>query len=118
MDPRVRAADADRERVVDLLRQQVGTGRLTLDEFSDRAAATYRARTMGELASLTRDLPDDDADRSGATGRLAYVPVLTVAAVVLGLVLLAWVLVALYGFVDPDPMGPMGPMMDHMGGSE
>ncbi|MGH3985684.1 MAG: DUF1707 SHOCT-like domain-containing protein [Pseudonocardiaceae bacterium] len=32
------------------LQQQVGTGWLTLDEFSERSAAAYRARTLGDLA--------------------------------------------------------------------
>jgi hypothetical protein len=57
MNATLRASDTDRERVVSHLRQQVGAGRLTLDEFSDRAAAAYRTRTLGELAELTRDLP-------------------------------------------------------------
>ncbi|NKQ55662.1 DUF1707 domain-containing protein [Amycolatopsis sp. K13G38] len=56
-DPMLRASDADRERVVSQLREQVGEGRLTLDEFSERSAAAYAARTLGDLDALTRDLP-------------------------------------------------------------
>ncbi|WP_219418106.1 DUF1707 SHOCT-like domain-containing protein [Pseudonocardia nigra] len=53
----MRASDADRERTVAILQREVGTGRLTLDEFSERSAIAYHARTLGELAALTRDLP-------------------------------------------------------------
>ncbi|MBF6215634.1 DUF1707 domain-containing protein [Nocardia puris] len=53
----IRAADADRERVASALASHTGAGRLTLDEFSERVAAAYRARTMGELSVITSDLP-------------------------------------------------------------
>ncbi|CRK55254.1 hypothetical protein [Alloactinosynnema sp. L-07] len=107
----MRAADADRERVVARLRQEVGTGRLTLDEFSDRAAAAYRASTTGQLDVLTRDLPDPAEGRSGAKSRPAYPLAPITVAVLLALTLLAGIIVTLYGFNDSDPMGPM---MDHM----
>lgn len=57
MNPRMRASDADREHVVAILREQVGTGRLTLEEFSQRSATAYQSQTVGELDALTRDLP-------------------------------------------------------------
>ncbi|MBM0279161.1 DUF1707 SHOCT-like domain-containing protein [Micromonospora tarensis] len=57
MDVELRASDDDRNRVVDELHQHTAAGRLTLDEFSDRAGAVWTARTLGDLASLTRDLP-------------------------------------------------------------
>jgi hypothetical protein len=53
----VRASDAERDRVVERLRRALGQGRLTLDEYDSRVAAAYEARTRGELATLTRDLP-------------------------------------------------------------
>jgi hypothetical protein len=56
-NPTLRASDADRDRVVASLQQHVGAGRLTVDEFDHRAATAYHARTVGELADLTRDLP-------------------------------------------------------------
>jgi hypothetical protein len=55
----LRAADTDRERVLAQLQRHTAAGRLTIDEFSERAAAVYRSRTMGELAALTADLPLD-----------------------------------------------------------
>ena len=53
----VRAADADREQVLAELQRHTTAGRLSMDEFSQRAAAVYASRTMGELAALTADLP-------------------------------------------------------------
>ena len=54
--PEVRASDADRDRVLDLLRAAVGDGRLTADEFGERMEAALAARTLGGLAVLTADL--------------------------------------------------------------
>ena len=53
----LRASDAERERVVEELREHHATGRLTLDELAERTDAAYGARTRGELEPLTRDLP-------------------------------------------------------------
>lgn len=55
--PDLRAADADREHAVALLREHAAVGRLTLEEFADRMTAAFGARTTAELAELTRDLP-------------------------------------------------------------
>lgn len=55
--PDRRASDADRDRTVSALRAAVVEGRLTLEEFGDRVGAAHAARTEGELAALTRDLP-------------------------------------------------------------
>jgi hypothetical protein len=55
--PDFRAADADREHAVALLREHAAVGRLTLEEFADRMSAAFGARTTAELAELTRDLP-------------------------------------------------------------
>lgn len=51
------ASDAERERRIVLLRDAVGEGRLTLEEFSERVGLAHAARTDQELAHLTRDLP-------------------------------------------------------------
>ncbi|MFF4237431.1 DUF1707 domain-containing protein [Actinomadura geliboluensis] len=55
--PEMRAGDADRERVAQVLRDAAGDGRLTLAELDERLDAVYAAKTYGELAPLTRDLP-------------------------------------------------------------
>ncbi|MFG2372487.1 DUF1707 domain-containing protein [Streptomyces sp. NPDC048504] len=53
----LRASHADRDRVVDVLTGAAGDGRLTADELDERVEAALTARTMGELAVLTADLP-------------------------------------------------------------
>ena len=53
----VLASDAERDAVVDRLRRALSQGRLTLDEYDARVASAYEARTRGELAALTQDLP-------------------------------------------------------------
>ncbi|MEU6660963.1 DUF1707 domain-containing protein [Streptomyces sp. NPDC046821] len=55
--PELRASDADRERVAEVLRDAVAEGRLDMEEFDERLEATYKARTYGELEPITRDLP-------------------------------------------------------------
>jgi len=57
MTDEIRASDADRQRVIDALQRHTTDGRLTLDEFTERAEVAYSARTLGELAVVTRDLP-------------------------------------------------------------
>ena len=51
------AANADRERAVDVLRASYAEGRLTKAEHDDRVNGVYASRTYGELAALTADLP-------------------------------------------------------------
>ncbi|MEU6152373.1 DUF1707 domain-containing protein [Actinosynnema sp. NPDC047251] len=56
-DPsQMRASDADREKVAQVLQQAHGEGRLDLHELDERLGAVYAARTYGELAPLTSDL--------------------------------------------------------------
>ena len=57
MNPAMRAASADRERAVDVLKAGFAEGRLTQDEYNDRMGRAYAARTYGELTTLTADLP-------------------------------------------------------------
>jgi hypothetical protein len=54
--PEVRASDADRDRVLDVLRDAAADGRLTAAEFDERMEAALSSRTLGELAVLTADL--------------------------------------------------------------
>lgn len=54
-----RASDADRQRVVDLLRHHYGAGRLSDDDLSERVEIAYAGRTIGELEALTADLPSN-----------------------------------------------------------
>ena len=53
----MRASDADRDQVMDVLRNATAEGRLTADELEERLEAALTARTFGDLAALTEDLP-------------------------------------------------------------
>jgi hypothetical protein len=53
----MRASDGERDRVVELLKEQTAQGRLTLEELEERTGAAYAARTRLELQQLTEDLP-------------------------------------------------------------
>jgi hypothetical protein len=58
-EPRnLRASDADRERVANVLREAAGDGRLTMDELDQRLDAVYAAKTYAELEPITHDLPE------------------------------------------------------------
>lgn len=61
----LRASDGDREEVAETLRQAHAEGRLEFDEFEERVAAVYRAKTYGELDAVVRDLP---SARTGPRG--------------------------------------------------
>ena len=54
---RMRAGDADRERVVEQLNRHLGEGRLDVEEFDRRVAAAYAAVHVDELPPLLADLP-------------------------------------------------------------
>ena len=71
LNPSIRASDADRERVVELLRQHTAEGRIDAEEFEERMAAAYAAKTMGALAELTTDLPVDLAEHAQRQRELA-----------------------------------------------
>ncbi|MBV9854567.1 MAG: DUF1707 domain-containing protein [Streptosporangiaceae bacterium] len=62
-DPRIRASDADRDRVAALLREHHADGRLTAEEFNERLDKALAARTIGELDALLEDLPSIDLYR-------------------------------------------------------
>ena len=54
--PALRASDADRDRVVELLRAALTDGRIDSAEFDERVEAALAARTHEALAPLTADL--------------------------------------------------------------
>lgn len=62
---RIRASDAERERVVTRVQHASAEGRLTLAETEERIGAVYAAKYLDELETVTADLP---AERP-ATGR-------------------------------------------------
>lgn len=54
---RLRASHADRERVIDTLKAAHVYGLVTKDEFDERVAQTFAARTYAELAVIAADIP-------------------------------------------------------------
>ena len=57
-DPgKMRAADADRDRVVEVLSMAYSEGRLTKDEYDGRLENALSARTYADLDQLVTDLP-------------------------------------------------------------
>jgi hypothetical protein len=98
--PTMRASDADRDAVLAELSEHFQAGRLTSDELEERTGQALQARTFGDLARLTADLPSSAPTRlavgsaGGAVtrpgGRLPLAPVvlgLVAAAVVAGALL-------------------------------
>lgn len=53
----LRASDADRDRIADILREALAEGRIDAEEHAERIDGVYRAKTVGELEPLVRDLP-------------------------------------------------------------
>ncbi|MER5763499.1 DUF1707 domain-containing protein [Streptomyces sp. NPDC002082] len=82
----LRASDADRDRIAQILADAVAEGRLTAEEHSDRLDSLYAVKTVGELDVLVRDLPAPGAGTRQealyrAVGAPAGAPVETVVAV-------------------------------------
>jgi class 3 adenylate cyclase len=64
------ASDADRDRVIEQLKQRTADGTLTLDEFANRVDRALVARSRGDLQGLVLDLPRvvaEDAKRRSPT---------------------------------------------------
>jgi Domain of unknown function (DUF1707) len=53
----LRVADADREQLIDELREHAGAGRLTSEELEERIGDAYRASTRADLDAVRADLP-------------------------------------------------------------
>jgi len=85
--PALRASDADRERVGQILHHALGAGMLTLAETEERLAVVYAARYLPELEPVTADLPGSQPQPTSRGGGF----VTRIAA------LLRWLLVATAG---------------------
>jgi hypothetical protein len=72
-DPALRASDADREAIAEILRRQHADGRIDTLELQERLEVCYRSRTLGELERLLADLPHDAEGPMGeSSGRAAH----------------------------------------------
>jgi hypothetical protein len=58
----VRASDADRDATIEALAAASAEGRLNLEEYAQRSEVALTARTLGDLAGLTTDLPAPEPD--------------------------------------------------------
>lgn len=64
----IRASDAEREQVAEVVRQAVSDGRLTIVEGDERLRDVYAARFRRDLAPLTADLgPAETSPAAGST---------------------------------------------------
>jgi hypothetical protein len=96
---RLRAADADRNRVVEILNTAYIEGRLSKDEYDGRLENALSARTYADLDVLVRDLPAAQATMvppvtktnalaiaslACGLGQFAFGPMATIPAIVFG----------------------------------
>src|SRR5438270_13319104 len=54
---RLRASDADRDKIAERLRQATAEGRIRAEELEQRLENLFRSTTYGELDALVADLP-------------------------------------------------------------
>lgn len=122
----LRAADDDRQRVVDRLRVALNEGRLTLTEYDERVGEAYSARTYSDLYALLDDLPTQPGvvalpphnppvpafvERPAQKLPTALMILWTVWAGVVGVNLVVWflVMVTTGGNIYPWPVWVAGP---------
>jgi hypothetical protein len=60
MNENIRTSDADRDHVVERLREHYADGRLTSDELDERVTAALSAKTYGDLRAVMTDLPEPE----------------------------------------------------------
>ena len=68
-DVSMRAADTDRDRTVERLRDAAAEGRLTPDDLERRLETALAARTYAELEGVVADLPQPDGARRAVRER-------------------------------------------------
>jgi hypothetical protein len=98
----MRAADNDRQAIVELLARAQAEGRLDLAEFDDRVHRAWMAQTYADLAVLTADLPPDHEPQPQAYPVVqypAYQPEPQRSAKVSRLFFRAWVAATMINFV-------------------
>ncbi len=113
--PELRISDAEREAAVSALGEHYAAGRLTKDEYDERADRAWAARTASALAPLFADLPPlqppgarpagpaaRPAPVASGRGRGRGVPFVPVLLLVLGLAMLVrvpWPFLLLAGWL-------------------
>ncbi len=109
----LRASHADRERVVEVLKAAFVQGRLTKGELDARVGQAFAAKTYGELAALTADLPPGliTTPRPRQAARPRGRPPLTRVAAGAALIIPAPALVAAAVITGSDPLGQVALMV-------
>jgi DUF1707 SHOCT-like domain/Cell wall-active antibiotics response LiaF, C-terminal len=82
-DASLRVSDAERDETLRILGEHASVGRLTLDELEERSSRALAAKTRGELATLTGDLPRE-AGQGRPAPALARKPVRWMVAIMSG----------------------------------
>jgi len=95
---RLRASHADRERVIELLKDAFVQDRLTQDELDRRVGQALASRTYADLADLTADIPSRSA-AAGPAAEPAGTPARTLAKAVLRSGICILVPLALVGII-------------------
>ena len=108
-DHGTRASDAERERVVELLRIASTEGRLSVDELEERTAHAFGARTRGDLAPLTRDLPGAPVRRR--PGRTVARPRRALGHDIAAYAVVNLILVLVWAATGADYFWPIWPML-------
>jgi anti-sigma factor RsiW len=97
LEPRMRAGDADRQKVVEKLGRHFAEGRLTVSEFDDRVVSAHAAVYLDELPRLMVDLPAEPrpvprpsgppawTSRAGVAVMVAMIMIWSVVGVVHGI---------------------------------
>ena len=106
---RLRAGHADREQVIEALKNAFVQGRLTKDELDTRAGQALAARTDAELAALTADIPPAPARAAPArptapvrpTAPARRLPLARAAAGSGGCLAIAFAAMQLHRLADP-----------------
>ena len=114
-DRGLRAADADREAVAEIVREQHVAGRLDNDELSERIERCFAAKTYAELDAVIEDLPGEEPQVSRTWSvwrrpRLALLLPLLIAIVAVSHGHLFWLAIPLvFLFVRPIIWRSSGP---------
>jgi Domain of unknown function (DUF1707) len=104
---RLRAGHADREQVIEALKNAFAHGRLTKDELDTRAGQALAARTYADLAALTTDIPPAPAPAPGpaaparATAPARRRPLARAAAGSGGCLVIAFAAMQVHRLADP-----------------
>lgn len=105
----MRVSDIDRQSVQDRLRRAQELGEIDLNEFDERVAQVWAARTRADLVRITVDLPKLKRDRNhgvvfaDSAGGMTMRVLTTIWACLSAVTLAAWGIVALSTDGDLDP---------------